>query len=261
MKALDKDIKASLKVIIKEKEEAMTEGKGATSDLLGLLLESNLKAMKENKHEKDVGMSLEDVTEECKLFYFAGQETTSSLLVWTMILLSQYQGWQKRARDEVLQVFGNEIPNLDGLNHLKIVTMILNESRSLYPPATAVNRITRKEEVLGNLTLPAGVQVTVPILSIQRDPELWGEDANEFKPDRFSDGVSSATKGQVKFIPFSWGPRICIGQNFAVLEAKMAMTLILQQISFELSPSYTHAPYTRVTLQPQHGAHLILSKL
>uniref|UniRef100_A0A7N0VFI4 Cytochrome P450 n=1 Tax=Kalanchoe fedtschenkoi TaxID=63787 RepID=A0A7N0VFI4_KALFE len=141
----------------------MTEGKGATNDLLGLLLESNLNAMKENKHEKDVGMSLEDVTEECKLFYFAGQETTSSLLVWTMILLSQYQGWQKRARDEVLQ-----------------------------------------EDVIRNLKLPAGVRVTVPILSIQRDPKLWGEDANEFKPDRFSEGASNATKGQVKFIPFSF---------------------------------------------------------
>uniref|UniRef100_A0A7N0VE38 Cytochrome P450 n=1 Tax=Kalanchoe fedtschenkoi TaxID=63787 RepID=A0A7N0VE38_KALFE len=248
MKALYREIKASLRVIIKKKEEALEKGKNAPSDLLGMLLESNLNATEEHKNKRDFGMSLDEVIEECKLFYFAGQETTSAML-------------QKRARDEVLQVFGNENPNLDGLNHLKTVTMILQEALRLYPPATVVNRTTHKEEVLGNLTLPAGVLVTVPILSIQRDPQLWGEDAHEFKPDRFSEGVSNATKGQVRFIPFIWGPRICIGQNFALLEGKMAMPLVLQRFSFELSPSYTHAPYSRISLQPQHGANLILHKL
>ncbi|CAM8995262.1 unnamed protein product [Rhodiola kirilowii] len=261
MKALDKEIKASLWVIIKKKEEAMREGNAATDDLLGLLIESNLNAMKEHKSKKDVGMSLNDVIEECKLFYFAGQETTSVLLVWTMVLLSQHQEWQKRARDEVLQVFGTEKPNLSEVNNLKIVNMILHEVLRFYPPVTMLIRATHKETVLGTMTLPAGVVVTIPVIAIHRDPQLWGEDANEFKPDRFAEGVSNATKGQPIFMPFSQGPRTCIGLNFALMEAKIAMALILQRFAFELSPSYTHAPYSLVTLHPQHGAHVILHKL
>ncbi|CAM8990411.1 unnamed protein product [Rhodiola kirilowii] len=261
MKALDKEIKASLQVIIKKKEEYMKDGNAATDDLLGLLLESNLNEMKEHNNKKDVGMSLNDVIEECKLFYFAGQETTSVLLVWTMVLLSQHQEWQTRARDEVLRVFGTENPNLGEVNHLKTVNMILHEVLRLYPPATMLTRATHKETKLGNMTLPAGVVIRIPVIAIQRDPQLWGEDANEFKPDRFAEGVSNATKGQLTFIPFSQGPRICIGLNFALMEAKMAMALILQRFSFELSPSYTHAPYRLITLHPQHGAHMILHKL
>jgi len=103
--------------------------------------------------------------------------------------------------------------------------------------------------------------VVVPIMFIHRDPALWRHDAAEFNPRRFAEGVSKACSDPGAFIPFSWGPRICIGQNFALLEAKMALCTILQHFSFELSPSYTHAPYTVITLHPQHGAQIKLTKL
>ncbi|XP_024169977.1 cytochrome P450 CYP72A219 isoform X1 [Rosa chinensis] len=262
MKAISKEIEATLKHIISKKEEAMKTGDEASkNDLLGILLESNWKEIRQYGGNKNVGMSIEEVIGECKLFYFAGAETTSILLTWTMILLCRYPNWQARAREEVFQVFGNKKPDFDGLVHLKVVTMILYEVLRLYPPVPVMTRTVQKETQLGNLLLPPGVQLSLPIFLVQQDQQLWGEDAKEFNPERFSEGISKATKGQVSFIPFGWGPRICIGQNFGLMEAKMVLSLILRSFTFELSPSYTHGPITAITIQPQYGAHIILQKL
>jgi cytochrome P450 len=128
--------------------------------------------------------------------------------------------------------------------------MILYEVLRLYPPVTMITRRTCKTVQLGNITYPPGVLLGLPVLFIHHDPEIWGPDATEFKPVRFAQGISKATKsGQVAFFPFGWAPRVCIGQNFALLEAKMGLSMILQRFKFELSDRYQHAPYTVVTLQ------------
>ncbi|CAK9141020.1 unnamed protein product [Ilex paraguariensis] len=262
MKGINKELHALFTGIINKKEKAKQLGKASDDDdLLSMMLKSNWKEIRENENKEDVGMSIDEVIEECKTFYLAGQESTSNLLLWTMVVLSMYPIWQVRAREEVWHVFGNNKPDFDGLNRLKIVTMILYEVLRLYPPATILTRIIYKKTKLGDMTLPPGVQFLLPILLVHHDHELWGQDAKEFKPERFAEGIAKATKHQFSYFPFSSGPRKCIGNNFAMMEAKLAIAMILQRFSFELSPSYVHAPSYVVTMQPQHGVHIILHKI
>ncbi|KAI6684885.1 hypothetical protein NL676_030798 [Syzygium grande] len=249
---LDQQIKSMIRKIIRRKEKAMQNGESCTDDLLSLLLQ---------RRGADSDMTIEDVVEECKLIYFAGQETTANWLTWTMVVLSMHPEWQEKAREEVLKVCGDRIPNIDEINRLKIVSMILHEVMRLYPPVTALYRHTCKNTTLGGMSIPAGVDILLPTLLLHFDPKLWGDDADEFRPERFANGISNASKHQLAFNPFGWGPRICPGQNFSTIEAKMALAMILQNFQFQLSPAYVHAPHTVITLQPQHGAPMILHRV
>uniref|UniRef100_J3L237 Cytochrome P450 n=1 Tax=Oryza brachyantha TaxID=4533 RepID=J3L237_ORYBR len=249
-----------LRGIITKREKAMKDGHADNDDLLGLLLETNIKESQETGSSKPI-MTTEDIIGELKLLYFAGSDTTAVLLTWTMVLLSMYPEWQDRAREEVLWVLGKNSSDFEGINHLKVVTMILHEVLRLYPPILLLSREAYEEAELGGITYPAGVTFALPIACIHHDPELWGEDAGEFKPERFAEGVSRASRDSPALFHFGWGPRICVGQSFALLEAKMALSMILQRFSFELSPSYTHAPFPVSTLQPQYGAQIKLAKI
>ncbi|KAK9063726.1 hypothetical protein SSX86_017598 [Deinandra increscens subsp. villosa] len=254
-----KELRYVLMGIIDKRKKAIETGERKCDDLLGILLESNSKEIKEH----GFGMSMEDVIEECKLFYIAGSETTSNLIVWTMVCLSLHQEWQTRAREEILQVFANGELDFEGLKNLNILTMILNEVLRLYPPIVMITRATHKETKLGNMMIPSGVSIALDMIHVHHDPQIWGDDVNEFNPERFAEGIVNATKGKGSspYFPFSNGPRVCIGQNFAMAEAKTAMVMILRRFSFELSPSYKHSPFPVFTLPPRFGAHLILSNI
>ncbi|KAH6783079.1 hypothetical protein C2S52_008038 [Perilla frutescens var. hirtella] len=191
-KEITKEIESTLLGIINRRIKAIEESSMNDHDLLGLLLDSNFK---EIKHGNGFGMSMKEVIEECKIFYFAGQETTAALLVWTMILLSKYQDWQARARDEILQVFGRGKPDYQELKHLKIVSMIFHEVLRLYPPSVTILRTVMMEMAVGDVILPEGIQIMMHTTQMHRHCKFWGEDANEFKPERFSEGVSKVTQG------------------------------------------------------------------
>lgn len=121
MKAIDKEIRKILRGIIEKRQNAMRNGEATKEDLLGLLLESNMKYSDfDGKSSKEI--TVDEVIDECKVFYFAGMETTAVLLTWTVVLLSMYPEWQDRAREEVLQVFGQNTPDINGVSRLKTVS-------------------------------------------------------------------------------------------------------------------------------------------
>ncbi|KAL2506271.1 Cytochrome [Abeliophyllum distichum] len=248
------ELQKSLTSLINQRAEAIKAGKIMEDNFFHELLESELAEAHGIKN-------MDDLIGQVKLFYFAGYESTTTMLVWTMIFLSIHQNWQERARQEIFQVFGDRKPDYEGLSQLKIVTMILNEVLRLYPPIVELSRLVEEETKLGEYTIPADTLLMLPIIVLHRDTELWGEDANEFKPDRFAEGVLKATNGRPAFFPFGWGPRVCIGQNHALLEGKLVLANILRNFSFELAPTYKHAPYVIFTVQPQYGASIILRKL
>lgn len=121
MRQINKEVNSILRGLIAKRMQDMEDGESTRDDLLGLLLESNARHADENG-QSALGMTIEDVIEECKLFYFAGMETTSVLLTWTMVLLSMHPEWQDRAREEVIGLFGRNKPEYEGLSRLKTVT-------------------------------------------------------------------------------------------------------------------------------------------
>ncbi|XP_016486065.1 cytochrome P450 734A1 [Nicotiana tabacum] len=260
---LDKEVRKSLIKLIEERRKISEDTQVLLSDECpNDLLEVMIKASTSNEYTNSSNITVYDIVEECKTIFFAGKHTTSNLLTWTTILLAMHPQWQELAREEVLSVCGSrDTPSKDDLAKLKTLGMILNESLRLYPPAVAAIRRSKFDTQLGNFKLPKGTELLIPIIAIHHDPTLWGQDANEFNPARFGRGVAQAAKQPMAFMPFGLGARRCIGQNLAVMQAKLAIAMILQRFSFHLSPTYQHAPTILMLLCPQYGAPIIFQKL
>ncbi|XP_062111507.1 cytochrome P450 CYP749A22-like isoform X2 [Humulus lupulus] len=238
--------------LIKKQEEKIVnwEEESCGNDFLGLLVKAHHDA------NESLKISVDGVVDECKTFYLAGQETTTSLLAWTVFLLSVHTDWQEEARKEVLGLFGRQNPNPDDLAKLKTMGLIINESLRLYPPVISMIREVRFGK---KLNIPANISLFISNLAIHHDPQIWGENVHLFKPDRFSEGVAKATNNNIAaFIPFGLGHRNCVGLNFGIAEAKIALTMILQRYALTLSPAYVHSPVQVLTNQPQYGVQVIL---
>ncbi|XP_066314311.1 cytochrome P450 709B2-like [Miscanthus floridulus] len=253
---LDQKVRSMLMAII-EGCLAEKDTNGYGNDLLGLMLEA--RALEQEGHQM---LTTQEIVDECKTFFFAGQDTTSHLLTWTMFLLSRYPEWQHKLREEVLRECGNAVPNPDMVTKLKLVNMVLLESLRLYSPVVLIRRGTGSDIQLGSLRVPKGTMLSIPIALLHRDKDVWGHDADEFNPARFEHGVSKGAGNTPNaLLSFSQGPRACIGQNFAMLEARIGIAVILQRFSFELSAKYVHAPKEAITLMPRFGLPMILRNL
>lgn len=141
------------------------------------------------------------------------------------------------------------------------MNMVLLEVLRLYGPVSVLNRKASRDTKLGDVTIPKDTVVLLPLMLIHRDREIWGADADEFNPLRFENGIPKAAKHPNAFMSFSVGPRVCVGQNFAMVEAKIVMAIILGRFSFSLSPDYKHAPIDDLTLKPQYGVPILLKPL
>lgn len=141
---------------------------------------------------------------------------------------------------------------------LQQLSKVINESLRLYPPATLLPRMAFEDLKLGDLTIPKGLSIWIPVLAIHHSEELWGKDANQFNPERF--GGRPFASGR-HFIPFAAGPRNCIGQQFALMEAKIILATLISKFNFTISNNYRHAPVVVLTIKPKYGVQVILKPL
>ncbi|KAJ4965942.1 hypothetical protein NE237_017791 [Protea cynaroides] len=247
--ALEKEIQESLRKLIK-KNSVTNE---YSRNLLGLMMSAS-----KNHEEEKEGLGVEEIIDECKTFYFAGKDTSANHLTWVILLLALHQEWQSKAREEIDRICGaTGLPTAENLSDMNTLNMIIKETLRLYPPAIMVMRQTNKDVKLGSLSIPAYTELYLATIAVHHDVRLWGEDANNFNPMRFKD----QRKHLASFFPFGIGPTICVAQNLAIVETKIALAIIIRKFSFILSPSYVHAPVQVLTMQPQYGAQILIRKI
>ncbi|RCV19747.1 hypothetical protein SETIT_4G000300v2 [Setaria italica] len=195
--------------------------------------------------------------------YFAGHETAAVTATWCLMLLAAHPDWQERARAEALEVCCGQttVMDIDTLRQLKILTMVIQETLRLYPPASLIMREALTDDIrLGGVDVPHGTIIQVAISMLHLDMEAWGPDANEFRPDRFANGAAAACKPAHMYMPFGYGPRLCTGQNLAMAELKVVLACLLSKFS-SLSPGYQHSPVFRLTIGPEFGKPLVVTRL
>lgn len=226
-------------------------------DLLALLLSENNQDGLTRKT-----LTTKELVDECKTFFFGGHETTALALTWTLLCLAMDPTWQNELRQEIKQVIGDGEIDASNLAGLKKMGWVMNEVLRLYSPAPNVQRQAREAIRVGKLVVPSGTNMWIDVVSMHHDKELWGDDANEFKPERFKDDLLyGGCKHKMGYLPFGFGGRMCVGRNLTVMEYKIVLTLILSRFSLSLSPKYTHSPAILLSLRPRHGLPLILTPL
>ncbi|CAM8977045.1 unnamed protein product [Rhodiola kirilowii] len=204
------------------------------------------------------------IVDNYKTIYFAGSKTTALTASWCLFFLALYPEWQERVRAEIDQVLsGNDRPiiTMETMQKLKVLTMVIQETSRLYGPPVIATREAFGDVKLGDILVPKGTSLWTLLPVLHRDPDYWGPDANEFKPERFANGLSEACKHPFAYLPFGSGPRVCLGMNFAMLELKIALSLLISKFHFAVSPDYRHSPVLRMVMVPGNGIRLIVKSL
>ena len=189
--------------------------------------------------------------------YLAGHETTAVALSWTWYLLACHPEAEERLAAELRDVLGTRAPSVADLPRLRYAGMIVTESMRLYPPAYGLGRQAARPTELAGHAVGKGDIVIAPTWVVQRDPR-WFEDPEAFRPERW-DGDLAQRLPRFAYFPFGGGPRQCIGNAFAQMEAVLILATIARRFRLTLVPGQRVTPTPYVTLRPEPGISMRLA--
>lgn len=222
-----------------------------TGDLLSMLLLSQT--------EDGSFMPDHQVRDELVTLFVAGHETTSNALTWAWYLLSQHPEVEAKLHEELDRVLNGRLPTLGDLPALTYTEMIIKETLRLYPPAWVLSgRQAAVDTHIGEYPIAKNTVVFVSPFVMHRLPQYFA-DPDKFEPERFMPEREAAIPRYV-YLPFGGGPRVCIGNSFALMEARLILATLAQQYRFHLQPDQIVERNPQITLSPKYGMHMRLEK-
>ena len=231
--------------------ERRRSGGEDTGDLLSMLL-------RVRDEETGEGMSDRQLRDEVLTIFLAGHETTANALSWTWHLLAEHPEVEGRMSKELREVLAGRPPVVEDLPRLRYTDMVVKESMRLYPPSWAFGREALADCEIGGYHVPAGTQLVMSQWVMHRDPRYY-EEPGEFRPERWTED-SVALLPKYAYFPFGGGPRLCIGQSFARMEAVLLLAAIAQEFRLLATPGEKITPQPSITLRPKNGIRMVLEK-
>jgi cytochrome P450 len=222
-----------------------------TDDLLSMLLSVR-------DEETGQGMNDQQVRDEVMTLLIAGYETVSTALVWTWYLLSQYPEVEHRLHSELDIVLGGDQPTVEHLAELSYTRMVIEEALRLYPPAWIFGRKAIADDEIGGYFIPASSMIVLSPYITHRHPAFW-DNPEVFDPERFTPECS-AGRPHFAYFPFGGGPRMCIGNNFALMEMQLILATIAQRYKLRLVPGHPVEPEALLSLRPRYGLTMTLHR-
>lgn len=242
-------LRSSVAALLAERRTA-GEQAGAPDDLLHRLIAAR-------DPETGQAMNDEQLIDNLLTFYLAGHETTAKALTWTLFLLSRSPQWASALEEEVERVTGGAPVEAVHVEHLRLVQQVLKESMRIYPPVPMMSRQAVEDVRIDGHTIRAGTSVVIPIYALHRHRRRW-QDPDAFDPERFSPQREERIP-RYQYLPFGAGPRICIGNAFAMIEATAILATLLRRARFAPVAGHEPEPVARVTLVPRGGMPLRVS--
>jgi cytochrome P450 len=222
------------------------------NDLLDMLMDAQ---------DADTGERMTDrqLHDEVITIFGAGHETTANALSWAWFLLATHPHALARLQRELDEVLGGREPTLEDLGRLPYTGWVFQETLRLYTPAPIVSpRLVLEDTELGGYPIPAGSSLLVSIANIHRHPGHW-EDPDAFEPERWAP-ERAERRHRLAYMPFGAGPRLCIGNNFALMEGPLLLAMTAQRVEFRLAPGRAVTPEMAVTLRPRDGLPMTIHR-
>ena len=237
--------------LIEQHRQSDREG----SDLLSLLLQARDDAA---ENPEDAVMTDRQLRDEVITLFAAGHETTAMALTWTCYLLATHPDAQARFHAELDATLGGRSPTVNDLPNLAFTDRVLTESMRLYPPIWSTGRMTFQPIELGGYHIPAGAALVSPPFIVQRDAR-WFDEPLEFRPDRWTPEFRESLPAFAYF-PFGGGPRLCIGEGFAWMEAKLVLATLGQRWAMQHNAGHKIELQPLVSLRPKGGMPMRLER-